>query len=324
MLSACIVTPTWAGDLHHFRMLRRSLEAFGNGDTPHVVIVHTEDRPLYRQFERGGVILMTTAEVLPEAVERGRLACARYNGADGSWRAKLFRSLRKRWGWFPWATYFGWQVQQISKLLIPLKARFDVCVNLDSDLILCRRLDLAEFVSDGRPQLLDNRLFPAEFPHRHPGLWTETAHRLLGMPHDPMAAQNVRTDTPVVFDRSVIRELHEEVERRHGAPLYDVLLALKPVSWSEFVLYNVFAERFVGTRLQRRLTRDTLLEQCIDTPEERADAARLIGRAFESPHIRFLRIVSQTRDRARWTGEEFESQVLSRLDAAVAGHVPKL
>ncbi len=308
-MSVCLVTPTWHGDLHHFQMLRRSLRRYGLDHVPHIVVVHTEDRDEFCRLESGGMRVMTTSEVLPADVEHGRVLCARRNRGDGSRRAKLFRSVSKRFGLFRWANYYGWQVQQITKLYVPLSVDYDVCVVLDSDLILCGPLEVEEFLTGGRAQLVEKRTVITPDRDRHVCRWAKTAHQLLGEPYRPLEPINYRTDTPVVLDREVIGALHAEVQKRHGAALHEVLLKLKPMSWSEFLLYNVFAERFVGTRLERRACAQGLKEICIESGASRLNAARLIRLAFESPDIRLLRIVSEARDRARWTGAEFERHI---------------
>ncbi len=45
-----LITPTWAGDFEHFRLMRASLEHSGLSHLPHYVVVQHEDLELFREF----------------------------------------------------------------------------------------------------------------------------------------------------------------------------------------------------------------------------------------------------------------------------------
>jgi hypothetical protein len=303
-LRAAYLTPTWRGDFEQFRLLRRSMERFGLAQAEHHVIVQTEDMALFRPLAIGGVRLHATADLLPADIEAGRVRCLRQGAADSRWRARLRRSLNKRVGWFDWVRYSGWQVQQISKLQAAVALDADVFVVLDSDMLFCAAVPLAEFVVGDKALLLENEV---RLSRSSPGLdfrWAETAHRLIGKPFQEGQPINGRLGTPYVLDREVMRALHAALERRHARRWYQVLIEERLISWSEFALYNAFAEDYVGVRHVRHQSGKDMDGLVLHSEEHRRDAAMWIRRAFESPDIRFLRVQSKARDDARWSAAD--------------------
>jgi hypothetical protein len=62
------ITPTWAGDLDHFRVMRASLEQSPLAGFDHYVVVQHEDIALFEEFRgRSGLTLLSTRDVLPES-----------------------------------------------------------------------------------------------------------------------------------------------------------------------------------------------------------------------------------------------------------------
>jgi hypothetical protein len=296
-----LLTPTWRGDFDHFRLLRRSLVRFGLGDAEHHVVVQTEDRDLFAPLASGGMRLHTTAEILPPEVEAGRVECLRRSARDNRHIARLRRSLNKRLGWYNWIRHYGWQVQQITKLQAPVVLDADIFVVLDSDLILCKPLKLEEFAPNGKALLME---CPKKLRRHGPGLehrWAETAHRLLGAPFDDTREINTRVGTPFVFDRQVIRALHQALEQRHALPWHQVLLRQKPATWSEFALYNCLAPAFMGSQLQGGYGDGRLHGMVLDSDEHRRHLAENVRRAASAPEIAFLTIQSA----AKWRPTEF-------------------
>lgn len=303
-LRTAYLTPTWRGDFEQFRLLRQSMAHFGLAGDAHHVIVQTEDIELFRPLARGGMHLHTTADILPPEVEAGRIHCLKQSAGDSRWRARARRSLNKRFGWFEWVRYSGWQVQQLSKLQAVTVLDADVFVVLDSDMLYCAPVLLSEFSVGNQALLLESRV---ELSAAAPGLdyrWAETAHRLLGKVLVTGQPVNGRLGTPYVFDREVVTELMRTLEQRHGKAWYQVLLDQRLISWSEFALYNAFAEDFVGRRLVRHSSGLDMDGLILHSDEHRRDAARWIRQAFERPEIRFLRVQSKARDDARWNASD--------------------
>ena len=240
MSGISLLTPTYHRDYSHFCMLRESLEAAGC-DWPHWVVVQTEDLPLFRRRDWGcQVTLISTADVLPAAVEAARRRVAGY---PYRW-AKLRRSLNKRFGLFADALRDGWNVQQLIKLEMSSRADADVWVTLDSDVVVCGRLRPEQFRRQDQVAL---HAISARESHAYNGAYNREARRLLGL--EPIAAENDYVAHPFSFSPTVTRALLARLEQRGGKPWQDVLgEGLQPNVLSEFALYGIFAQEVWGMR----------------------------------------------------------------------------
>jgi hypothetical protein len=232
-MDIALLTPTFARDLERFRILRESVEAAGV-EWPHYVVVQTEDFDAFRDagLPERGIVWMTTAEVLDPELEAERLRVAAYGAR---WR-KLRRSLNKRFGWFPNATRDGWHTQQIVKLGLPAHLPATATVTLDSDMIVARRPDPAQFCRDGKVAL-HMSLTHGTRDHPH---WARAARERLQLPpeREPFASF---VGHPFVWSRTVLRALHRYLEERHGRPWWQVLLDQRAALLSEFEVYGHFA-----------------------------------------------------------------------------------
>lgn len=305
MNEPAFLTPSWRGDLGHFRLQRKTLAHFGLDDSPHHVVVQTEDMELFRPLETGGVVLHATADVLPPSVEAGRQDCLRRSAGGNRHIARLRRSANKRFGWFPWVRYYGWQIQQITKLAAPVALDLDVTVVLDSDTLICGPVNLAQTTVDQQTiHIRSPQIINTETPgisHR----WLATAHRLLDIPHHDTNLSNGRLGTPVVFDKATLSALM----RKLGPHWYDKLLSLPPASWSEFALYNTYAEHFARNQLAPMDNSPFWRVSVLADDDQRHQATTLIRQAFADPDYRFLTIQSDARDQAKWKGDDFSAIV---------------
>lgn len=302
----CFITATWRGDLERFALLRESLCAFGHGGVPHYALINTEDEPLLRKLRLPGVTAVTTAQLLTPEVEAGRL---RYLNAPGGRRWKTFkRSLYKRTGWFSDVRYYGWHVQQLAKLAAVAQLPHDVFVCFDSDNLVTKPFGLDSFFADGKVVLYERR---DELHGRRPSDWYTNACRLLDLPA-PSDHQVNYVNQPVVFQRNAMQALHAFLERRHGRPWYESLLAQRLGGWSEFITYGVFVRHHLKMEsvFTARTDEGSLW---IYSEEERRNAQELIRRAFHDPAIRLL--VLQADDHGRWPLARFMPVLREQLDA---------
>ncbi|WP_270937242.1 DUF6492 family protein [Falsiroseomonas oryzae] len=146
--SLCYVTPSFAPDIERFALLRRSLALF-SPDIPHIAYVDTEDCAQFRDRfgQERNLEIVPTAELLPAAVEAERRFWRSWRGRVAErigWRLKL--------GARP---FTGWKLQQVIKLEAICRLPHDAAVFLDSDLVLCGRMEAADFFADGRLRLLE-------------------------------------------------------------------------------------------------------------------------------------------------------------------------
>jgi hypothetical protein len=307
----CFITATWRGDLDRFALLRESLRAFGHGSVPHYALINTEDEPLLRELRLPDVSPVTTARLLAPEVEAGRL---RYLNAPGGRRWKTFmRSVYKRVGLFADVRYYGWHVQQLAKLEAVVKLPHEVFVCFDSDNVITGRFGLDSFFADGKVVLYEKRAaLPAG---RKPSDWCINACRLLDLPA-PVDHQMDYVNQPVVFQKHAMQALHAWLEKRHGRPWYETLLAQRLGGWSEFITYG----SFVRHRLKMEGVFPVLTNSgnlWIYTEAERRNAAELIRRAFRDPAIKLL--VLQADDHGHWPLSRFLPVIREELAAAAAG-----
>lgn len=296
--SLCFMTPTWGRDVGHFRWLRRSLERAGLAHVPHVVVVQTEDVELFRPFAINGVKLMTTAEVLPAEVERGRVLAMTRTRKYGRTLTKFCTSLNKRFGWCNWVKYSGWHVQQITKFQVAASGGHDITVVLDSDLLITRPFDLRLFAPDGRVAVFENYYLTPQTP----GVgwkWHQTASRLLKQPITPDRPANGYWAPPFVFERHTTQALHKWLETEYGSTWSQTLLGQAPYSWSEGRIYSLFARSCGDASLLSFVDNPHL--RGVATRKERQDLESVIREALCDPQTFFMFIQSDQRAQRRFS-----------------------
>lgn len=306
----CYMTATWRGDLDRFALLRESLMAFGHGGIPHYALINTEDAPLLQALQLPDVIPVTTAELLAPEVEAGRL---RYAGGRGGRRWKtLQRSLHKRFGLFPDARFYGWQVQQLIKLQAGTQLPHDVFVCFDSDNVVCGDFDPADFVPDGRVALFESTrtLVPGEKVWS----WYGNARRLLGLPV-PDDYERSYVSQPVVFAKHALQAMHAWLEKTHGRPWYESFLAQPLSSWSEFMTYGVFVRDHLKLEGFEVVTANAE-NRWIAEEADRRNADALIRQAFAAPGTKLL--VLQADHHHRWPLSRFLPVLREQLAAVTA------
>lgn len=129
MASVTLLTTTWAGDARQFGMLRASLQRSALAALPHHFVVHTEDRATFSGHV-SGIRLLSTADVLPGNLEAARCLARAWQRRLGRHGSKWISSLRRSIGSPAWPLYFGWQMQQISKLADIAQIQSDTVVVL--------------------------------------------------------------------------------------------------------------------------------------------------------------------------------------------------
>ncbi len=308
----CFMTPTWGPDLGHFRWLRRSLEHAGLADVPHLVVVQTEDLELFRPLAKGGVKLMTTAEVLPADMERGRALAMSRAKRYGRRVTKFCTSLNKRFGWCEWVRLSGWHVQQITKLQLAAESGYDVTVVLDSDLLITRPCVFRLFASDGRVTVFE----AFGITPKSPGLawkWHEAASRLLKQPIAPDRPANGYWAPPFVFDRVTVKALHKWLEAEYRHPWYEVLLAQPLFSWSEGCTYTMFARAHGDP--SRLAFRGNPHLRGLYSMEHRLKPEKSLSEAMSDPQVFFMFIQSDRREQRRWSVDLYEEMLSKHFGA---------
>lgn len=191
----CMITPSHAGDIEQFSVLRRSIELFAPG-FPHIALINTEDCDQFRDRFRGDTQLeiVRTAEVLPRPIEQRR------------------RKTGPRWltgRWLHKRLIKGWHAQQIMKLYALADCRYEAAVFIDSDVFICRPLGADYFYVNGGLKLFRRRALNAE------GLdFDISTHDILGNPLHQITELFDYIYSPACFRKSSAVSLFQEFERR--------------------------------------------------------------------------------------------------------------
>nr|WP_145544878.1 DUF6492 family protein [Variovorax boronicumulans] len=144
----CYITPSHRGDLERFELLRHSLRMFSPG-TPHHVLIDTEDLAVFRERvgHEPGVHLVTSAELLPAALERRRQI-------RKSWRGRLMQRIAWRTNMLP-DPLNGWRLQQLLKIHFLKDCPCEAAVFMDSDIVLCRPTQTQDFFDGQALRMLE-------------------------------------------------------------------------------------------------------------------------------------------------------------------------
>lgn len=301
-----LITPTWAGDLNHFRVMRRFLEASPLADLPHHVVVQTEDLPLFAEFSgRSNLHLFSTADVLPPDVERQRVR-ARYLAARlGRNLTRVSGSLARLLPWPAWPAYTGWHTQQLCKLKMASEADCDLAVVLDSDVLVTIDANVDDFIS------ADTLCFStwqkrSELRGKVKN-WVAESESLVGADSlsDPV---NTYFDTPFVFSREILCRMLGYLESASGKAWWQVLLDRPPRRWSEFGVYKAYLTHRSGIPVTWR--EPDFSRYIYDT----SDPDRLIMTVksmIEDADIHYITIHSQSSGRETWDSERYLNKLLS-------------
>src|SRR5690554_4322477 len=146
-----IITPTWAGDIDHFRVMRKSVEQSPLAALEHYVVVQDEDMALFEEFRgRAGLHLLSTADVLPPGIERKRKTARYLSERFGRSATRLAGSLRRMVSWPEWPSYTGWHTQQLCKLKLGSELKCDTVIVLDSDVVVTKAASCEDFLAPSR------------------------------------------------------------------------------------------------------------------------------------------------------------------------------
>lgn len=304
------ITPTWAGDLEHFRVMRCSLEQSQLARFSHYVIVQDEDLPLFEEFrDRPGLELLSTKDVLPEIVERRRVLARAISERFGRDFTRICGSLKRVFSRPLWPSYTGWHTQQLCKFQLASELDCDTAVILDSDVVVTPAAIAEDFYGDSGVVCFTDWSSRAELGGKVRN-WALESERLVGADHsaDPV---NVYFDTPFVLDRRLLSTALAALESKTGKSWWSALLDRPPRRWSEFGFYKAFLmhklpEEGIDWREPSffRYIYDTSNPQrVIDTVREMITDSR----------VHYVTIHSQASGRENWDSQAYLKPLLSLL-----------
>lgn len=265
--SICILTPTYAGDLQRFALLRRSLATFAPG-IAHIAVVNSEDLGLFADRFRGepALELVATRDVLPASIERRRR-----KRSGPSWLAQ---------GWLRQRTIKGWYAQQLAKIFVLASCRYDAAAFVDSDVLVCRPLSADYFYVDGSLKLFRQRASNAEQLD-----FDVATHDILGNPLHTVTELYDYIFSPCCFRKSTAISLLEEFGRRGLARrerwIRRFLREKRPSEYNLLGYAATVLERGAGYHLIECDPQD--LHHSIRYPEDRARVLEEIERMRTEP-----------------------------------------
>lgn len=303
------ITPTWAGDLEHFRVMRCSFEQSPLARHQHYVVVQHEDLSLFDEFRgRPGLTLLSTGDVLPAVVERRRARARVLSERFGRDFTRICGSLKRVFSWPLWPSYTGWHTQQLCKLKLASELDCDVAVVLDSDLVITPSAEVADFFGATGAVCFADWRGRNELRGKVRN-WVLETERLVGARHDGDPV-NVYFDTPFVFDRRLLSLALTTLESGTGKDWWAVLLDLPPRRWSEFGFYKAFLAHKVAETIDWREPR--FFRYVYDTSDQQK-VIDTVCDMISDPHIHYVTIHSQAAGRESWDPQAYLRPLLSVL-----------
>jgi hypothetical protein len=302
-----LLTVTWGRDKAHFSLLRESLLRSSFAQIPHHVVVQHEDLELFREFP--GVILHSSADVLPPEVEKHRRAARIWQARLGRRGTVVGGSLARHLGWPRWVRYTGWHTQQLSKLTFVAQSQQETVVILDSDVIVTPHAGAADFVCPEKIVCYED-LRPLEGLKGKVRHWQQTAHRLFDSPFPSSDFYDAYYDTPFVMHAPSLREMFTWLERRFAQPWWSTLLQQAPRRWSEFGIYKHYLRTVSNTPVAWRSA--DLMAYLFDAHNATQLAAN-IDRALHQQQAHYITVHSQSSGRQLWTAEDYQEVIRQRL-----------
>lgn len=307
-----LMTPTWAGDLDHFRILLHSLARSPLAALPHTGVVQTEDLSSFARLPLGATQLLASAQVLPEPVERRRVNAQATQKRLGRHLTRVCGSSCRELGWPKWPRYTGWHTQQIAKLACASRADTDYVLVIDSDVLVTRSANLdsilssPEIVCFSQPQALEN--FRGKTRK-----WVKQADALLQVTPADARVYDRYFDTPFLLHVPTVNKLIAWLEATYQQPWWQSLLNQPPRRWSEFATYKLFLNMHSSasaTAVQWRAPEH--MHYIFNT----GDKARLTGELHDKladSHTHFITLHSQSSGRQRWSASSFADSVIELL-----------
>lgn len=314
-----LVTPTWSGDLDHYRVLLRSLENKSLSGLKHTTVVQTEDLALFSGLlaaSAGPVAtqLCTSEQVLPAEVELARCQALRYQKIWGRHVTRLCGSASRVLGGPNWPRYTGWHTQQISKLAMVAQADTDYVLVIDSDVIVTPAADLSTMLSDNGIICFSDRKPLTQFKGKT-RKWVLQADGILRVPSDPQREYDSYFDTPFLLHVATVRAMFAWLENEYRQPWWRVLLAQSPRHWSEFAIYKLFLQKNSDEHPETvvRWLAPSMMRYIFDT----RDTVKLLSELqqyWQDPAIHFITVHSQSSGRQRWRAHEFVEEFLAMIN----------
>jgi hypothetical protein len=268
-----LVTPTYAGDLERFSLLRRSAQRW-DVDLPHLAIVNDEDCDLFRRTFAGDPHL----EVVPITALVPVVGRIRTGAMALHLRRPLARvGLRVTEGWF---------LQQIAKLEAHRIAG-DGYIAMDSDSFFVRPFDPATFWDDdGKFMLFETTTEALEMQE-----WYCRSLRFLDVPVYGERARS-HVDAAVPMHSGTVERMLQYIESVHRGPWWWSMLRHEVMEFSTYggfarhvdKLHDVFVDNTEFVRLLWQAS-DGVNALAADLRDRTADAYVTVSGVASTNHL---------------------------------------
>jgi hypothetical protein len=169
----------------------------------------------------------------------------------------------------------GWILQQVVKLAAIAASTDDIVLVVDSDVEFVRPFGAGTFVRDGAVRFYRK---PDEIGDGHPRhvIWHRVARELLGLPPAKPPYPDY-ISAMVACDPAIVRKMLARVAATTGLPWATAIA--RQLHFSEWTLYGVFVDHFMGARATAFASEQPLCLAYYDrTPLDRDGIARFLGR----------------------------------------------
>ncbi len=308
--SLCLVTPTWAADVEHFKLMRLSLDYSALADLPHHVIVQTEDMGQFDQYrDHPSINLVSSEDVLPREVERKRVRARAMRDSLGRDATRILTSLARYLGWPQWVRYTGWHTQQLIKLCMAADSGSENVVVLDSDVVVTKHASERDFVSPGKIVCIAE-VGGKDAVNSKVRNWNDQARSLWDI-STTTNDMEMYFDTPLILHGLAVRNMLYELEQTYQASWWHVLLSQPPRRWSEFATYIKYLRHMNhGFDLEWR---DTGMCRYIFDASDPAWLEQLFIKYYQDPESHYITIHSQSSGRQLWDADAYIDRVRSHI-----------
>lgn len=218
-----------ARDLGIFAVLARSVDLCAGEDVRHVVVVPRSDLPAFARFATQKREILAQEDLLPMRLFALPKVLGRLAFLHDALRRPLYVTGKGQ-------VTRGWMIQQLLKIEYARQSPAASVVHVDSDVFFVRPFTAADALTDGRLRLFRAQNVTLSAAHRR---WTEIATICLGL--DPQPGWSTHyIENCVPWSRDVAEAMVKRIEKVHGRPYHEVLLAQPTIS--EYFIYGLFAD----------------------------------------------------------------------------------
>jgi len=215
-MKLALITPSYLPDLDRCDLLSQTIDRWVEHKIDHVVIVPKKDYNVFKKIPKRSKVV-TVESILPRH----------------AWQIPFMN----KW-WLTACTFpiRGWIIQQLVKISACAYLDYDVCVFIDSDVVIIRPLTIENFVREGKVRLY--RVPGAAKTEMHMR-WHRNAAKILGIKvQDYLGADYI--GQIVSWSRHNVLDMLNRIENIHQKHWFLVLG--NTLHFAEYILYGIYVD----------------------------------------------------------------------------------